>query len=261
MHFHYISTAAEGIRCFYYDLRHSTMPECNECMRLLSLARPAPPLTDLDAALALDTSDELCLLFGIHERAYRLGRFAARCGGELHLRTGERFILTADRRLHSAGTEAAAYVNCAALLPQLLCNPEMRIYIGGSERHPAKASVELSVQAVVRDSIVCTVVRRYDCKPLRPHDRVHMPIKTYGDELSGEERDDIDMAIRYGAHAICVPVAGDAVFHKSVRDYVWARAAEQQVCRVHVWLSQQGGRVVEQAGQAFAEFVAETYDG
>lgn len=239
------------------------MPECNECMRQLSLARPPPSTPDLDPAdaLAADAADELCLLFGIHQRVHRLGRFSATRGDELHLRAGDRFILTADRRLHSAGTEAAVYVNCAAALPLIVCDGQTRIYIGGSEKHPRAASVELRVTAVVRDSIVCTVERRHDCKPLRAGDRVCMPIRTFPDELSAEERDDIDMAIRYGAHAVCVPAAGDAVFQKSVRDYAWSRADEQHACRAHVWLSQLGGRMVERAGRAFAEFVAEAYDG
>lgn len=250
-------------------MRHSTPAEAHQTIAHLRQAHQQSA-----------TTEPLVLLFGIHQRAFRIGRFEVG-HTELRLQVDAQCIVTTDRRLHSTGTAAAVYCNCSEALPLLIPDETvLRIGGGGGGGPEAGTAVQLLVRRVVRDSIVCTV-QRPGRRGLRPGDRVQMePLKTYANALTAAERSDIDVAVASGAHVLLVPTdEGGAEYHASLVKYlasvrgtataVAAAAADEPQLRqrLHIMLRLSGveTNTAEQQQQQLskqrAKQIANTYDG
>lgn len=149
----------------------------------------------------------ISILFGIHTRERKIGYFRNPKRKQITLRKGDHFILTADRRVTLQGCRRVFYCNCISVLPFI--TPNHTIKIGDT--------VILSVRTVVRQSIVCTI----DVGGIiRPLDVVIMPISAHDSEISGEEIEDIDIALQYIAHSIVVKTPRNRKFFNSIDEFI-----------------------------------------
>lgn len=212
----------------------STIPDAHETMRILleevRLYRDK-----------IKVPVRISLLFGIHTRERNVGFFKNPKRKKITLRQDDQIIVTADRRVQFLGCRAAVYCNCLSTIPFI--TPNQTIKIG--------STVILRALQVVRQSIVCTVEIGGE---IWPQDPVNMPILSHDSEISGEGIEDIEVALKYGAHSIVVKTPRNRKYFNSIDEFIRSKVNES----VHILTM---CKTSDLRSHQQEHFINTTYDG